>query len=575
MRTGQDAVLGGRYRLVSAIAVGGMGQVWRGLDELLGRVVAVKVLKPELASDPGFLDRFRTEARHSAGLSHPTIATVYDYGEAGGSAYLVMELVPGEPLSDLLAREGALPVRRAAALVAAAAHGLAAAHRAGLVHRDVKPGNLIVTPDGGVKITDFGIARAAAEAPITATGEVMGTAAYFAPEQAVGRRDITPAADLYALGVVLFECLAGYRPFTGDSQVAIALAHVNDPPPPLPPSVTASSRAVAALTAALLTKEPAERPDEASAVAAVAEAVAAGDEGLALERLAAAVPGRGPAGGARSADPTVRAGARGGTTGAHAAPRTALAAGATAVAPAAGGPSTGGADPWTAAGGQPLRGAGVDDRDPPRTGGRHATAGAAAGGGQRSRLTVPALGLLAVAGLLALVAVLTGLLDRDGGSSPAPAPPATSAPATTTEPPAPSTTEPTTPAEPEPSEEEPSEEEPAPPEESPEPEPTAEPTETAPTEPTEPAPPTSSSTSAPTSSSTAPSSPSAPSSGSPTSSSGASTSPASAPASSPGPSVAAPLSKPLPAASAELPEAVAATVDPDRSEAEDAEDGTG
>ncbi len=407
--TGQDVLLDGRYRLDSPIATGGMGRVWRGLDTRLDRVVAVKVLKPELATDPGFLGRFRTEARHSAALSHPCIAGVFDYGEDDGSAYLVMELVPGEPLSELLAREGALPAPRAAALVAATARGLAAAHRAGLVHRDVKPANLLVLPDGSggplvglVKITDFGIARAAAEVPVTATGEVMGTAAYLAPEQAVGRRDLTPAADLYALGVVLYEALAGHRPFTGDSQVAIALAQVNDPPPPLPAHVPA---AAAALTVALLVKDPEDRPGSATAVADVADLIAAGDDAGALARLRAAVPTAGgalPGAGAGAARTTRLPTAGAPSPARHAGPVGAGPVGAAAIARTT-------PVPVSARRGAPAR--------PP------------ASGGARRRVTVPLLGLLAVAAAAAITA-LTGALT--GGAPVAPAPvPATSSPAST------------------------------------------------------------------------------------------------------------------------------------------------
>lgn len=284
MRPQVDAVLGGRYRLRSLLAVGGMGEVWRATDEVLGRDVAVKVLKEEYTGDPGFLERFRGEARHSAALSHPNIAGTYDYGEANGSAYLVMELVDGQPLSDVLAREGALPPERAMGLLAQAAAGLSAAHAVGVVHRDVKPGNLLVTPEGRVKVTDFGIARAADAAPLTATGQVMGTAQYLAPEQAMGRPS-TPASDVYALGVVAYEALTGERPFTGDSQVAVAMAHINEDPSPLPPDLPRGARA---LVERSLAKDPADRPQDAEAFRQVAEAAAAGDDDRALALLGAA-----------------------------------------------------------------------------------------------------------------------------------------------------------------------------------------------------------------------------------------------------------------------------------------------
>ncbi len=390
-----DSVLGGRYRLTAPVAEGGMGEVWKALDELLDRIVAVKVLKPEFAADAGFLDRFRTEARNSARLSHPNIATLYDYGEDEGRAYLVMELVPGAPLSDLIAADAPLDVAVAAAITAQTARGLAAAHRAGLVHRDVKPGNLLVTPDGNVKITDFGISRATSQSPVTATGEVMGTASYLAPEQAIGRRDIGPATDLYALGVVLHEMLSGARPFTGDSQVAIALAQVNQPPPPLPASV---SDAADALVAALLVKEPERRPSDAAGVAAVADRLAAGDDAGALTRLRGIVP-------------AAAAGAAG-AAGATAASTTVMPAGesTTRAMPAAVG---GGVDPTAvvaaspATTGTPLRGAGVGDREP------------AGGGGGRPprRLTTPLIGLIVVLAIILLAAVIgivNGLGDADG-----------------------------------------------------------------------------------------------------------------------------------------------------------------
>src|SRR2546423_3157409 len=228
-----DATLNGRYTLQERIAIGGMGEVWRASDEVLGRTVAVKVLKEEYAVDPSFVARFRTEARHVASLSHPGIANVFDYGEVGDTAYLVMELVDGEPLSTVLAREGRLDPERTLDIVGQAALALQAAHDAGLVHRDVKPGNLLLRPDGVVKVTDFGIARAVDAAPVTQTGVLVGTASYLSPEQASGR-DITGASDVYSLGVVAYECLAGERPSRADSAVGIAMAHATATPPALP-----------------------------------------------------------------------------------------------------------------------------------------------------------------------------------------------------------------------------------------------------------------------------------------------------------------------------------------------------
>ncbi|MCR6688521.1 serine/threonine-protein kinase [Cellulomonas sp.] len=263
MRTGAGVALGDRYRLVRQIAVGGMGEVWEGYDESLARSVAVKVLKAEFAGDAGFLERFRTEARNSASLSHPNIAQLFDYGEQEGSGYLVIELVPGEPLSDLLEREPVLPVRRLLPILAQTARGLHAAHEAGVVHRDVKPGNILLGRGGRVKITDFGVSLAQNQMTMTATGMVMGTAQYLSPEQAVGR-PATPLSDLYSLGIIAFEALAGNRPFTGPTAVDIAVAHVNSPVPPLPKSV---AKPLADLVASLLSKDPAQRPQSGAELA--------------------------------------------------------------------------------------------------------------------------------------------------------------------------------------------------------------------------------------------------------------------------------------------------------------------
>ncbi len=263
MRPTTGTALGGRYRLDRQIAVGGMGEVWVAHDLSLRRDVAVKVLREEFAGDAAFLERFRTEARNAASLSHPNIAATHDYGEQSGSSYLVMELVTGEPLSDLLERRPVLPEATLLPILAQTARALHAAHLAGLVHRDVKPGNILLGPGGRVKITDFGVSKAPDQAPMTATGMVMGTAQYLSPEQAVGR-PATPASDLYSLGVVAYEALAGHRPFTGPTAVDIAVAHVNTPVPPLPPTV---SRPVADLVMRLLSKDPADRPPSAGALA--------------------------------------------------------------------------------------------------------------------------------------------------------------------------------------------------------------------------------------------------------------------------------------------------------------------
>ena len=235
-------LLGGRYRLESVLANGGMGRVWRAQDIRLERSVAVKMLRSEFTGDATFLSRFRAEAQCAALLNHPHIATVHDYGEAVAMdsgetlAYLVMELVDGESLSDLLARRGRLDAPDTMRIIGQTAVALAAAHAAGVVHRDVKPGNVLVTPDLDVKITDFGIAQSAFSAPLTGTGQVIGTAQYMSPEQAAGGK-ATPASDVYALGVVAYECLAGRRPFEGESSAQVALQQIQDMPPPLAPTV--------------------------------------------------------------------------------------------------------------------------------------------------------------------------------------------------------------------------------------------------------------------------------------------------------------------------------------------------
>ena len=240
-----------------------MGEVWKAKDLILGRIVAIKVLKEEYTGDPGFLQRFRAEARHTALLNHVGIANVFDYGEEEGSAYLVMELVPGQPLSSIIEHEQVLSPDRTLSMIAQTARALSVAHAQGLVHRDIKPGNLLITPDGRVKVTDFGIARLADQVPLTQTGQVMGTAQYLSPEQAIGRA-ATPASDVYSLGIVAYEGLVGHRPFTGPTAVDIAIAHVNTPVPPLPGDI---DPALAALVMRMLAKEPEERPRSAASLA--------------------------------------------------------------------------------------------------------------------------------------------------------------------------------------------------------------------------------------------------------------------------------------------------------------------
>lgn len=280
MRPTTGQVFGSRYELISRIAIGGMGEVWKANDSVIGRHVAIKILKEEYLGDPGFRERFRTEAKNAALVNHEGIANVFDYGEEEGSAYLVMELVPGEALSTVLEREKILPASRVLAIVAQTAAALHQAHLAGLVHRDIKPGNLLITPDGTVKITDFGIARLADQVPLTATGQVMGTVQYLAPEQA-GGKPASPATDIYSLGIVAYEALAGKRPFRGESQVAIAMAQIKETPPELPTSIPEPVRR---LVMSCMAKKPDGRPASAHDLAQAALALARGDteEGLAL-----------------------------------------------------------------------------------------------------------------------------------------------------------------------------------------------------------------------------------------------------------------------------------------------------
>ncbi len=271
------AVIAQRYRLLRLIATGGMGQVWEAMDNRLDRKVAVKVLKAEFSEDPEFLQRFRFEARTTAQLNHPGIAGVYDYGEtraeAGESlAYLVMELVNGEPLNAVLSRIGRLPLGHALDMLEQTGRSLQVAHSAGVVHRDVKPGNILITPAGQVKITDFGIAKAVDASPVTKTGMVMGTAQYIAPEQALGE-EATSASDVYSLGIVGYEVLSGIRPFVGDGALTVAMKHVRETPAPLPADLPAGVRELIDIT---LAKDPTARYGSGGEFADAVAAVRAG-----------------------------------------------------------------------------------------------------------------------------------------------------------------------------------------------------------------------------------------------------------------------------------------------------------
>ncbi|MFI7213223.1 serine/threonine-protein kinase [Micromonospora maritima] len=258
--------LGNRYRLDERIASGGMGDVWRGTDQVLGRTVAVKSLLPALLDEPGFAERFRGEARTMATINHPGVVDVYDFGSDQQIAFLVMEYVEGDALSATLSRVGRLTPARTMALLAQAADALHAAHEKGIVHRDVKPGNLLVRPNGTLVLTDFGIARSDLVGQLTAAGSVLGTASYISPEQATGAV-ATPASDVYALGVVAYQCLAGRRPFEGDNPLEIAMKHVREAPRPLPADIPPQVRAIVERSMA---KDPATRWPSAAALASVA-----------------------------------------------------------------------------------------------------------------------------------------------------------------------------------------------------------------------------------------------------------------------------------------------------------------
>jgi hypothetical protein len=260
-----EACLGGRYRMEVPLAAGGIGEVWAARDLLAERAVAVKVLGGAFAGDGRAAERLRREARAAGRLEHPNIARVLDFGEHEGRPYLVMELLEGESLADRIGRAGPMAPAEAARVAAAVAGALEAAHRAGVVHRDVKPGNVFLTAGGEVKVLDFGIALAAGEAALT-TGDLLGTAAYLAPERVLGQR-ATPAADVYALGVVLYELLAGRRPFEAGSEIELAMAHVNARPASLALAAPATPPHLVAACEQAMAKDPSARPPSAAAVA--------------------------------------------------------------------------------------------------------------------------------------------------------------------------------------------------------------------------------------------------------------------------------------------------------------------
>lgn len=255
-----QALVGSDYALQWVVGNGGMSTVWLADDLRNQREVAIKVLRPEFSDNEEFLSRFRNEALASEHIDSDNVVRTYDYREVTDDmgrtlCFIVMEYVRGESLADMLARKGRLEEELALDVLEQAAHGLSIIHRMGMVHRDIKPGNLLITQNGQVKITDFGIAKAAAAVPLTRTGMVVGTAQYVSPEQAQGR-DVTAATDVYSLGVVGYEMLVGQRPFNGDSSVSVAIAHINQAPPAMPTSVSAPARELIGIA---LRKDPAHR----------------------------------------------------------------------------------------------------------------------------------------------------------------------------------------------------------------------------------------------------------------------------------------------------------------------------
>jgi serine/threonine-protein kinase len=342
-------VLGGRYRLVELLGQGGMATIYRARDNQLERDVAVKILRPEYGADPDFIDRFRHEAQAAASLNHPGIVAVHDYGTDPAGPYIVMEVVEGEDLSTIIRRTGALPPRAAARLVAQAARAVAAAHDRGIVHRDIKPGNLLVARDGRLKVTDFGIARALSESGLTLPGTTLGSVHYFSPEQARGEM-ATPASDIYSLGIVLYELLTGRRPWTGDTAAAIATARLTGAVPSpsaahggIPPSLEAIDR-----------KALAPNPDERFASAA--EMAGALESFLGEERGSDGLRGAGAVGAAGAA------GAAGSVAAGAAAPGAAAGAVAAGAAAGAAGAAAGAAPSLTVAAGvaRPNPGARID-----------------------------------------------------------------------------------------------------------------------------------------------------------------------------------------------------------------------
>jgi serine/threonine-protein kinase len=408
-----------------------MGDVWRGTDLAIDRRVAIKLLRSEHADDEDGLARFRAEAHHAGSLSHPNIAQVFDYGEARTAepGYLVMELVEGLSLTRIL-DDGPLPPGDVMDVVAQAARGLAAAHRAGLVHRDIKPGNLLVRLDGLVKITDFGIATAAGETPVTQPvtqpGMLIGTPAYLAPERISGV-PATPATDLYALGVVAHQCLTGKVPFAGE-PLAVALAHLDRGIPPLPPSVPP---AVAALVADLTRQDPAARPESAWDVAVRAEhlrVILSDPEAISRGDATSVLPAR--ADGTALASPPVAGPVVSGPAVAGSAVAGAALAGAAVAGSVVAGSVVGGAVPGAAAGAAPAAASSVPPPRPRPPGQRrHRGRRPRRPGPPRNKASLPVRGALVLTGVVSVGFIswtLATLPSPAAAHPPSVAPPASS-----------------------------------------------------------------------------------------------------------------------------------------------------
>ncbi len=298
-------IFGGRYRLLELLGQGGMATIFRALDTQLGREVAVKLLQPQYLRDPDFSSRFRQEAQNAASLSHPNVVTVYDYGEDPQGPFIVMEYVDGEDLASILRRNGALPPTQATRIAAAVARALAASHARGIVHRDVKPGNVLIGRDGRVKVVDFGIARAIAEAQMTMPGTTLGSVHYFSPEQARGE-PATSESDIFSLGIVLYEMLTGSRPWEGDSAASVALARLSGPVPD--PALARGSIPpdLAAITRKALARLPSDRFASAAAMAdALESSRTAAGAGFGAAGAGAAAGAAGAAAGIARSNPTV------------------------------------------------------------------------------------------------------------------------------------------------------------------------------------------------------------------------------------------------------------------------------